>query len=284
MPRLTVEPHKPVGSLAQLFAIVAAIEERSAAVYSEIAMRMRAAERGELAELFENLAASARGHHAAAADQHQSLAGRRPEPSALPGGAAMAIFDDEGMAVEAPELASVYGAFAMAVRNVERAFALWTYVAAHSPSTDVRQKAEQMAREEMQRSTALRRERRRAFHRQRASDTVDGNQRTLEDLERRLSELLEVARQQTKSAAEAAKLEQLAIEARERADEMSHATLGISQFLRHLHPGRIAHHRPAAELLLDCYLDLAEQLPTQEGRERAQRSASQLLTTVFAAK
>ena len=57
----------------------------------------------------------------------------------------------------------------MAVRNEERAFAFWSYVAAHAEVAEVRQAAETMAHEELGHVSILRRERRNAFHAERRS-------------------------------------------------------------------------------------------------------------------
>jgi len=62
---------------------------------------------------------------------------------------------------------SVYQALAFAVRNEERAFAFYSYVAAEAKSPDIRALAEEMASEELQHAALLRHYRRRAFHRQR---------------------------------------------------------------------------------------------------------------------
>ncbi len=59
---------------------------------------------------------------------------------------------------------SAYQALAFAVRNEERAFAFYTYVAAETKSPAVRALAEDLARDELEHATILRRHRRRAFH------------------------------------------------------------------------------------------------------------------------
>jgi hypothetical protein len=91
------------------------------------------------------------------------MTGREPDPSVLRA-ESDATFDDEGAGTVAPELVDAYRAFSMAVRNEERAFSFWIYVAAQSPSPELRAAAEQMAREELDHVARLRRERRRAFH------------------------------------------------------------------------------------------------------------------------
>src|SRR5262249_13744698 len=55
----------------------------------------------------------------------------------------------------------------IAVRHEERAFAFWTYVAAHSASSALRDLAETFANQELVHAAKLRRARRRAFHSER---------------------------------------------------------------------------------------------------------------------
>mgnify|MGYP001392243000 FL=1 len=197
----------------------------------------------------------------------------------LPGGM-MRVFDDEGAAATAPELPTPYGILAMAARNAERIFAFWTYVAAHAPSAEVRDAAEQMARDGLTRVAALRHQRRRAFHEERGR--MDGTPWSLEDLELRLAGLLEAAARQTVAIAEAARLDGLSGQARERAMAMRRVPLGTPQLLRRMRPETTQSCRPTAEFLADCYLELAERVPAQEARERAQRYAAELLDCMSA--
>jgi rubrerythrin len=76
-------------------------------------------------------------------------------------------FDDEGTGTASPGLVTPYRALSMAVRNEERAFTFWGYIAAHAESHEIGQAAESMAREELGHVALLRRERRRAYHQQR---------------------------------------------------------------------------------------------------------------------
>src|SRR5690606_22135477 len=97
----------------------------------------------------------------------QMLSGRPPDTAAWE---APAMFEDEGAALVAPELLSAYRAFSMAVRNEERAFLFWTYVASRAPTEELRLAAERMAHEELNHVSILRRERRQAFHSQRRAE------------------------------------------------------------------------------------------------------------------
>ena len=60
-----------------------------------------------------------------------------------------------------------YQALAFAVRNEERAFAFYTYVSAETVDHGVRALAEDLARDELDHASRLRRLRRRAFHKDR---------------------------------------------------------------------------------------------------------------------
>jgi rubrerythrin len=94
------------------------------------------------------------------------------------------------------KLLTPYRALASAVRHEERAFAFWTYVAAHADKTEVREAAERMALEELEHVSILRRERRKAFHaEQEASISPVGSValRSLAPLERRLAAFVEQA-------------------------------------------------------------------------------------------
>ena len=59
---------------------------------------------------------------------------------------------------------SAYQALAFAVRNEERAFAFYSYVAAEAENAEIRALAEDFARDELQHAALLRQYRRRAFH------------------------------------------------------------------------------------------------------------------------
>src|SRR5690606_23848077 len=99
-------------------------------------------------------------------------------------------------------------------------------------------------------------------------------------LERRLAELLDAAAQEPNGAADATLLGRLALEARGRADALASEQLGDTPLLKRVPPEAAGRLRPAAELLLEAYLDLGEGLHSESGRERAQAYAAQLLDCV----
>lgn len=282
MPLFKTEPFATVESMEELFAIASAMEQEAIAGYSELARRMRRENRPGLAEVFDRLVAEESMHLGNVSHWSRQVTGREPDPSAIRWDAGP-TFDDEGAATIAPELLSAYRAFSTAVRNEERAFAFWTYVAARSPSRELRETAEQMAREELDHVATLRRERRRAFHEQRSA-AAEGDDWTLAALENRLAALLDAAAREEKAPEEAAVLDRLALDAHERADALVHAPLGDTSLLKHVRPEAAARLRPVAELLLECYLDLGGRLPSEAGRERAQACAAQMLDCVSAAR
>ena len=72
--------------------------------------------------------------------------------------------------------------------------------------------------------------------------------------------------------------------AAERADALLARPLGYSPLLDHVSADAVEQLLPCTELLLECYLDLAESLPSQEARARAQTFAAQLLECLSAAR
>lgn len=267
MPRSTPGADTPVESVDDLHALAAGLEAAADAAYARLAARMGGMGRKDLAGLFEGLAQDAR--------QRGGTAEAR-----VPAGGGLPFFDDEGMGETAPALASAYGAFGMAVRNAQRAFAFWTYVAAHAASDAVREAAEEMASAALARAAGLRRERRRAFHAERAA-VAGAPSWTLMGLELRLAELLTAAAGKAASPALAARLAARADEAEARAAALDGTPLNVPPLLKTMRPEAVAHCRPTAELLLDGYLDLAETLPTQNARAAAQGYAEELLDALL---
>lgn len=279
MSRLDTEPFIRIESLEELFAVAAAMEREAIEGYSELARRMDEEGRPELADVFEQLVAEEAGHLDNVGAWSRRMTGKEPDLSVLRA-EPDATFDDEGAGTIAPELVDAYRAFSMAVRNEERAFAFWTYVAAQSPSQELRRAAEQMAREELEHVARLRRERRRAFHQARSAAAADGQGWTLPALENRVAALLDETVRGEADASRRRALEGLAAAARLRAGALTHAPLGETRLLSGVRPEIPARLRPAVELLLDCYLDLGERLPSQAARDRAQAYATELLDCV----
>lgn len=275
MVRLQVEPSAAVTTMEELLALAFAMEQEAIAGYAELSRRMRQENRPELVAAFERLVAgeSERLHHVT--EWSERISGRPPRISDLRGKLAP-IFDDEGAGKVAPELLSAYRAFSMAVRNEERAFIFWTYVAAQAPSDELRRAAEQIARDELGHIATLRGERRRAFHRQRDEHLGRRKQWQLAALERRLAAQL-AARSMQLSGSDADQLAALADAAEGRAATAATPLFGDSPIVCSAPPEALGKATLLCELLLDCYLGLAERLPHENARDQAQQSAAETL-------
>lgn len=160
------EPAGTLRSLDELFALASAMEREAAAKYAELADEMKRQNRPDLAAVFTELAAAEREHVDSVTRWSQSRRGRAPDP-ALVRWDAPETFDAETAAeMRNSRLMTPYRALAAAVRNEERAFAFWSYIAAYSEDPEIKKVAEAMAREELGHVATLRKERRRAYHRE----------------------------------------------------------------------------------------------------------------------
>lgn len=272
---LRSEPFAEVQTMEELLAIAYHMEQEACDNYTDLAKRMQREGRADLVPVFEQLAEEESHHLQNVVNWSERINGTRPDLANLQWKPAD-TFDDEGASAIAPELMGAYRSFSMAVRNEERAFLFWTYVAAQTDRSDLRLAAEQMAREELGHLTTLRAERRRAFHAERAQRT---HSRTisLPELELRFSDLLQslADRQQGRDSSNLG----IAIEeARERAAMLADGQFDISPLLGNgVSPDVFGRAVPLCELLLDCYLDYAERLPREVERTRAQAFAGQLV-------
>ncbi|MDR3530058.1 MAG: ferritin family protein [Rhodopila sp.] len=164
----------PVKSLDELLAVAQAMGQEAAARYRALSTHMKRRGDADMAAQFEMLANMEDRHAMEVAGRSHALLGRAPDPARvrwdLP-----ADFDE---AVAGRAILSAYQALAYAVRNEERAFAFYAYVAAEADQPDIRALAEDLARDELQHATLLRHYRRRAFHARRPApvdipETVD---------------------------------------------------------------------------------------------------------------
>lgn len=253
MALLKTEPSRSVRTLEELFAIAHVMEHEAATRYAEIARRMRAEGSLALAEVFERLAAEERGHLDSVGRWSEKTKGRAPDP-ALVRWELPETFDDEGASAVDPRLLSAYRALSMAVRNEERAFAFWSYVAAHAGDAEIRGAAEAMAHEELDHVATLRRERRRAFHAERTAPA--GSRADTAALERLLAERLERLAEAA-GPAESARLRGFAEQARRDAGAPTGTPLAAAG--GPASPGSALDDPVAlAELLVDRYLEAAE--------------------------
>lgn len=155
-------PVTEVTSLAQLMDIATAVEREAAARFDELAARLAAQGNTETAALFRELAEEERAHEdeiarwAARDDHHMPVPAefqwRMPE-----------TFDLAQTETSSYTL-TPYQALSVAVRNEERTFAFYTYLAALADNDQVRARAEALATGELGHVARLRAKRRQAYH------------------------------------------------------------------------------------------------------------------------
>jgi rubrerythrin len=145
-------------SIGELIAMAIAMEREAASRYDLLAADMVTAGRQELADLFENLAAEERKHEAyIEAWQNTPLPAatfkwRSPE----------SLTDDQTTDAGGATSMTPHRALALAVHNEERAFAFFSSIAAAAGDSEIRERAEKLATEELDHVVRLRLERRRA--------------------------------------------------------------------------------------------------------------------------
>ncbi|HLW91802.1 MAG TPA: ferritin family protein [Roseiarcus sp.] len=150
-------------SVDELLAVAHALEQEAATRYRALSAQMERQGELEIAAQFNALAEMEDRHASKVADRGRSLLGRAPAPPDV-GWETPTGYDEEearGATI------GLYQALAFAVRNEERAFAYYAYVAAEAESSAVRALAEELARDELDHAALLRRYRRRAFHKER---------------------------------------------------------------------------------------------------------------------
>ena len=152
-----------MSSVDELLAVAEGLEREAAARYRALSARMARQGDSAMAAQFEALAGMEERHVSQVTDRVQALLGRASAPLHV-GWDLPPTFDEEDAR---GATLGAYQALAFAVRNEERAFAFYTYVAAGAKDSAVRALAEDLARDELQHAALLRHHRRRAFHAQR---------------------------------------------------------------------------------------------------------------------
>lgn len=152
--------HEYIRSVDDLLFVAEAMQREAANLYRELAAHLRKHDDAGVVAEFEALAER----------QGRRVGEVAARSRSAPGGPAGAMSRDRRLPPAFDEdeargaAASPYQALAFAVRNAERAFAFYTYVAAAADNQAVRALAEDLARDELDRASRLRRLRRRAFH------------------------------------------------------------------------------------------------------------------------
>jgi rubrerythrin len=263
MTSLKDEPAGRIRSMREFFAMAHAMELDAATRYGETSRQLRVQGETALADLFDELAETERGHIRQVdewADHEESRRDASP-PWSIPD-----TFDATADEMARTKLLTPYQALASAVRHEQRSFAFWTYVAAHAEAVEVKDAAERMALEELEHVSLLRRERRKAFHAGRLGGWAAGEQpvslATLATIERRLADLIEA---DTSSAHEHTLILSLAAAARNAAAKLD--ALHAAGHLEFSTPALLAEQTSdvgaLAEYLAEAYLRLAE--TSQEG-------------------
>ncbi len=267
MTRLASEPTASIRSMDELLAVAMAMEKESAERYAGLAERMRAAGRRELADVFDRLVREETGHIDMIVGWSQQ-AGHSPPEALPPETVPQDVFDDEAMGVVSPEMVGAYRSFAVAVRNEERAFAFWAYIAANGVSPEIRDAAERMAREELEHAKTLRRERRKAFFEDRRLGTAIREPYDLSSLEMEVCTRLEEHADMNGNKKE---YRDLALEARMLSLDLASDPLQD--------PAPVGPPPPRSldalcEWLADYYIDAGEHLLSQAARDRCQALAT----------
>jgi rubrerythrin len=171
----------PIRSAGELMVIAHAMEEEAGRRYRELAARMRLRREERLASLFDFLASIEDKHAAAVGRRAMDALGRRPAAERVSWDVPENFDEEEGSS----HLLTPYRALAVAVRNEERAFAFFSYLAAQAPDDQSRTLAEGLAKDELTHAWLLRRERRKAYR-------SEGNKRPPVELPSSVEELWEL--------------------------------------------------------------------------------------------
>jgi rubrerythrin len=257
MSLLKTPPGGPVRSLEELFAIAQRLEREAGDRYADLASRARAEGMPELAELFERLAEEEREHERSVVSWSRKERGKSPDPAGVQWPLPKTFDDEAGGELAVSRTAGAYRILSMAVRNEERTFTLWSYIAAEAPNGKIRAAAEAMARQELRHVALLRRARRQAYHAERKQQLPEAA-RSIAD---RLAEAAELERHM------GARLDEIAgrLDAanRNRALEFSRQSIAAAGQLEHGAPRgdtstATLDTLAVAERLVDDYLSIAE--------------------------
>jgi rubrerythrin len=269
---LKAEPAGHLHSLDELFALADAMEKEAAARYSELAAEMQRQNKPDMAAVFTQLAAAEREHVDSVTRWSQSSRGKAPDPALVRWQAPETLDNETQAEMKTSRLVTPYRALAIAVRNEERAFAFWSYLAAFADDSEIKQAAEAMAREELGHVAILRKERRRAYHEEHDAtrkhgrdDTAAGRgegQIDASALERRLAgHLSELERRL--DGAPARRTHELL----DQTVAMSAEAKGIGRFPAGMEQGDA---QSIAEALTDAYLESAERADNPVRLEKLQ--------------
>lgn len=160
---LNEHPRERAATMRELLGIANAIEEEAVRRYGQLAAVMERRGEAETAEALWRMEREEQAH----VDVVAGLAAGHDLP--VPAATDVTLRLPPEIAASWNEAASSslltpYRAFAIAVRNEEQAFALFSYLAAHAEDPTVAAEAERLAGEKLQHAALLRRWRRNAYH------------------------------------------------------------------------------------------------------------------------
>jgi rubrerythrin len=161
--------------MATLVGIARAIESEAVRRYTLLAELMDRRGEPATAAAFRTMLEEER-HHVEAVDRWAALV---DVPAPAPGRVGWHLPADLASSwdeITGSVLLTPYRAFAVAVENEQRAFALYAYLAAHADNAQVRAEAEKLGAEELRHAALFRRWRRRAYHRERRIPRHDPQQ------------------------------------------------------------------------------------------------------------
>ena len=162
-----------VKTTGKLMSIALQAEREAIRRYSQLSARMREGGNESAAALFDRLVIEEQGHERLLLEwMARESIDENPEigPISWSDPHVSTTYDDEA---RNPHRSTPYKALAFAVHNEEIAFRFYTHVAAESDNETVRKYAEILAREELGHAALLRAERRRAYHTERNTGSVE---------------------------------------------------------------------------------------------------------------
>ncbi|AWJ92706.1 rubrerythrin family protein (plasmid) [Azospirillum baldaniorum] len=166
MPLLRHEPQGGVRSLDELLGIALALEQEAVRRYTQLAALMDRRGETDTATTFRALIAEEQDHVQAVDGWAHRLGRPTPDAPAFLWRLPPELAASWEELTERTRL-TPYQALSLAVVNEQRAFAFYSYIAASAPDEPIRTHAEALAREELRHAALLRRERRKAYRRER---------------------------------------------------------------------------------------------------------------------
>ncbi|QCN99897.1 rubrerythrin family protein (plasmid) [Azospirillum argentinense] len=166
MPLLRHEPQGGVRSLDELLGIALALEQEAVRRYIQLAALMDRRGETDTATTFRALIAEEQNHVQAVDGWAHRLGRPTPDAPAFLWRLPPELAASWEELTERTRL-TPYQALSLAVVNEQRAFAFYSYIAASAPDEPIRTHAEALAREELRHAALLRRERRKAYRRER---------------------------------------------------------------------------------------------------------------------